>query len=82
MTSTDEERKTWLASPQVQKMLFPEVNLARLDRKTEEIVEEGIRILESKGLQEASRFAYEHKVPLHVAKRVLLRPRERRKIKC
>ncbi|WP_151638657.1 hypothetical protein [Noviherbaspirillum aerium] len=78
MNSTDDERKTWLASPQVQKMLFPELNLARLDSETEEIVEEGIRILESEGLKEASRFAYEHGVPLHVAKRVLLRPWERR----
>lgn len=82
MSSIEQERQAWLKSPQVQKLLYPEVTLARVDSTTEAIVEEGVRLLDTKGLQEASRFAYEHKVPLHVARRVLLRPLERRRVKA
>jgi hypothetical protein len=78
----DIERKSLLSTPQVQKMLFPEVVIIRTDALTEAIVDEGVRLLDSKGIQEASRFAHAHQVPLHVAKRVLLRPLERRGAKA
>lgn len=78
----DNQTTSLLATPQIKKLLFPEVTLARVDSLTEAVVEEGIRVLESKGIREAALFASKHNVPLIVAKRVLLRPWERRGAKA
>jgi hypothetical protein len=79
LSSIQDNGDSWTTSNQIRKMLFPDVIIERVDKETATIVEEAIALLGTRGLREASEFIYARKVPLHVAKRVLLHPAERRK---
>ena len=81
MSSIQDNGESWTTSNQIRKMLFPDLIIERVDKETEAIVEEAISLLGTRGLRVASEFIYARNVPLHVAKRVLLHPAERRRAK-
>ena len=81
MSSTQDNGESWTTSNQIRKMLFPDVIIERADKQTVVIVDDAIALLGTRGLREASEFIYARNVPLHVARRVLLHPAERRRTK-
>lgn len=50
----------------------------RTDQATAAIVDEGLALLKTHGLEQASEFLSSKLVPLHVSRRVLLQPSQRR----
>lgn len=78
MHFTDRHGQAWLTVPHDTAVRVTEAAYARADASTAAMVEQGLRILDSHGLQPAAHFACDNRVPLHVALRVLLRPWARR----
>lgn len=56
----------------------PKAIVQRTDQATAAIVDEGLALLKTHGLEHASEFLSSKMVPLHVLRRVLLQPSQRR----
>lgn len=61
--------------------VFPTQVSSRPDNITAAIVEKGIAMIGAHGMEAAAAFLLDNKIPVDVAKRVLMRPSERRQPK-